>query len=254
VRVAVVGKGGSGKSVIAGTMARLLARQGRRVLALDSDLMPGLAISLGAETTPEPPLLAAAERGEDGRWRMRKGIGPVRAVQRFATPAPDGVRLLWCGKVQEGGVPAVMPAVQAFYRVIHRLPATPAFRDWDVVGDLPAGPRQVAFDWAPYAETFILLVEPTVQSLLTARRIARVASQRPGPTVTLVANKVRSADDVTRIEEFFGTRTQAVVPLDPAVAEAERHGVALLDLAPDASAVRAVAELVAVLGGGTVAS
>ena len=48
MRIAVVGKGGAGKSVIAGTTARLLARQGRRVLALDSDLLPGLSISLGS--------------------------------------------------------------------------------------------------------------------------------------------------------------------------------------------------------------
>ncbi|MGI8624950.1 MAG: hypothetical protein ACR2NB_16040, partial [Solirubrobacteraceae bacterium] len=31
VRLAVVGKGGAGKSVIAATLARLLARRGRRV-------------------------------------------------------------------------------------------------------------------------------------------------------------------------------------------------------------------------------
>ena len=57
MRIAVVGKGGAGKSVIAGTSARLLARQGRRVLALDSDLLPGLSISLGSGPDPvDPPL------------------------------------------------------------------------------------------------------------------------------------------------------------------------------------------------------
>ena len=43
MRVAFVGKGGSGKSTIAGTIARLLARDGDNVLALDVDTLPGLA-------------------------------------------------------------------------------------------------------------------------------------------------------------------------------------------------------------------
>lgn len=47
LRVAVIGKGGAGKTVLVGTMARLLARQGRQVLAVDLDTSPGLAFSLG---------------------------------------------------------------------------------------------------------------------------------------------------------------------------------------------------------------
>src|SRR5262249_31358619 len=47
MRVAFVGKGGVGKSVIAATVTRLLARRGQPVLALDIDTMPGLVVSLG---------------------------------------------------------------------------------------------------------------------------------------------------------------------------------------------------------------
>jgi cellulose biosynthesis protein BcsQ len=35
--LATAGKGGAGKSVLAGTLARILARRGHRVLAVDSD-------------------------------------------------------------------------------------------------------------------------------------------------------------------------------------------------------------------------
>src|SRR3954462_14287342 len=87
LRIAVVGKGGAGKSVLAGTLARVLARRGDRVLALDSDLMPGLAFSLGAQPPAAPPLADAAERDADGRWRLRKGIGPARAVAQYSTAA-----------------------------------------------------------------------------------------------------------------------------------------------------------------------
>lgn len=149
LRIAVAGKGGAGKSVIAGTLARLLAQQGHTVLALDSDLMPGLDISLGARSPAEPPLNAAAERDEHGRWRVRRGVGAFRAVKRYATPAPDGVVLLRCGKVAREGRGPIMGALNAFYKVIHGLRHSSALAHWTVVGDLPAGPRQTAFDWAP---------------------------------------------------------------------------------------------------------
>jgi CO dehydrogenase maturation factor len=245
VRVAVVGKGGAGKSLIAGTMARLIARRGHRVLALDSDMLPGLALSLGAEEPAEPPLNAAAERDEDGRWRLRPGIGPVRAIRRYCTVAPDGVRLLQAGKASPAGLGPVMGAIHAFHRLIHRLDEPVSLRSWAVVGDLPAGPRQAAFGWAPYAEHFLLVVEPTWQSMMTARRVARIAcARREDATVSLIVNKVAGEGDVARVEQFLGVRALARVPRSDEAREAERMGAALLDHAPGSEAVRAVDGLV----------
>ena len=47
MRIAVAGKGGAGKTTTAATLARLLARRGYRVNALDDDPNPNLAVALG---------------------------------------------------------------------------------------------------------------------------------------------------------------------------------------------------------------
>lgn len=248
MRLAVVGKGGAGKSVIAGTMARVLARRGHRVLALDSDLLPGLSISLGSGPDPvDPPLNAAAERDENNRWRLRPGIGPVRAVQRYSTEAPEGIRLLQLGKTPKDGIAPILGSVNAFYRVVHRLPKAQTFRDWTLLGDLPAGPRQAAFDWAPYAETFVVVVQPGSQSMLTARRVARIARMRRNAKALFVVNRVSSEDDVRMVEDMLGEPAFATVPVDEDVAVAERMGVAPIDHAPDAPAIAAIRDLVAKL-------
>ncbi len=247
----MVGKGGAGKSVIAGTMARVLAREGSRVLALDSDLLPGLSFSLGSGTDPpQPPLGEAAEKDENGRWRLKKGIGPVRAVQRYATQAPDGIRLLQAGKIPQAGLEPIMGSVNAYYRVIHRLPRAQAFKDWALVGDLPAGPRHVAFGWAPYADTFVAVVQPTSQSALAARRVARVARMRDGARAVFVANRVTGPADVRHVEKLVGEPVLAAVPADDGVARAERLGVAPIDHAPDSPAVAEIERLVTALAGG----
>lgn len=244
MKLAVVGKGGAGKSVLAGTLARVLARRGQRVLALDSDTMPGLAFSLGADMPAVPLLTAAAERGPDKRWRFVPGVGPVRAVQRYSSVAPDGVRLLQIGKTGGEGLAPLMGATNAFYMTIHGLSRAATFRNWVVLGDLPAGPRQVAFDWAPYAERFVLVVEPTWQSMLTARRIRRIATTaRSGVDVSLVVNKATGQSDAERVGTFLEMPVLAAVPVDEDVRAAELRGVAVLDLAPEGPAVRAIERL-----------
>ncbi len=47
MRIAVAGKGGAGKTPPAATLARVFARQGFRVNALDDDPNPNLAVALG---------------------------------------------------------------------------------------------------------------------------------------------------------------------------------------------------------------
>jgi CO dehydrogenase maturation factor len=253
MRIAVVGKGGAGKSIVSASLARLLARRGHRVLALDSDTLPGLSLSLGAEVPDEPPLNAAAEQNEQGRWRLKPGIGPVRAVQRYATDAPDGVRLLQIGKTDKRGLAPIRASHNAFYQVIHRLDGAASLRDWVILGDLPAGPRQTAYDWAPYAERFLVVVEPTWQSMLTARRITRIArGMRDDAEFSLVLNKATGDDDAERIQEFLGIPLIAVVPADEGVRSAERAGAALLDHAPDSEAVRAIERLADALCAGSI--
>ncbi|HWF24341.1 MAG TPA: hypothetical protein VG275_02770 [Solirubrobacteraceae bacterium] len=254
MKLAVVGKGGAGKSVLTGTLARLLARRGHRVLVLDSDSVPGLTFSLGADAPDEPPLDAAVELGADRQWRFVHGVDPVRAVQRYATDAPDGVRLLQAGKTGPGGRAPLMSAINAFWMIVHGLGSAPAFRDWVVLGDLPAGAHQTAYDWAPYAERYLLVVEPTWQSMLTARRIKRIATTaRPDVAVSLVVNKVTGPADAERVAAYLRLPALAAVPVDEGVRVAELRGGALLDIAPDGPAVRAIEQLTDRLRGDSLA-
>ena len=241
MRVAIAGKGGVGKSVVAGTLARLRARAGEQVLALDSDPMPGLALSLGAEA-PDAPLADAVVRGADGRWRLRPGIGPVRAVQRYAVVGPDGVRLLQAAKVPSTGASPMPGAAQGFREVSRRIGDAPAFRGWTLIGDLSAGPRQFAYDWAEYAHTIVVLAEPTWQSALTARRILRIARLRATDAV-LVATKVRSPADAERVGELVGEPPFATLAADAEIAQADREGTAPIDHAPAGAVVQAISML-----------
>lgn len=246
MRIAVVGKGGAGKSTIAGTLARLVGRRGVPVLALDSDPLPGLSFSLGSGPDPVvPPLLQASRQDETGQWGWVEGVTAASAAQRFATAAPDGVRLLQRGKVDRAGSRPITGSSKAFWETVHGLVDAPEFEGWALIGDLSAGPHQIARDWAPYAETYVVVVQPTAQSALTARRVARLARlQSPSAAVIFVANRVLGERDVKHVEALLGDSVFASIPADEGVAAAERIGVAPIDHAPDAPAIAALERLV----------
>jgi CO dehydrogenase maturation factor len=250
--LAVAGKGGAGKSVVSGTLARVLARRGHKVLAVDSDPMPGMSLVLGAQEPDRPPLMDAVEKPEGKPWRLKPGIGPARAVSRFSTAAPDGVRLLQLGKADKDGLIPVNPAVNGFLRVVHRLHEPASMRAWTIVGDLPAGPRHPAAGFSPYANLYLVVLEARSQSALTARRVARIAREHRHADVLFVANKIASDEDRERAERLLGEPIHHVVPADPAVAAAERDGIPVLDASPDAPAVQAIERLADALEGRTV--
>lgn len=242
MRVAFVGKGGAGKSSLAGTFARLLAATGERVLALDSDPMPGLAFSLGLpQTDAGLPDEVVEEYEQDGRrcYRLRENLTGAAAVEQYAARGPHGLRFLQLGKAR-GPSWANTRAHFGFQRVLDDLPSN----GWSIVGDLPGGTRQPFMTWGRYARTFLVVVEPTPASLLTGRRLARLAGAEGAPRVLAVANKVRRRADADAVAARTGLPVLGSVPLDPAVLDADARGVALLDHDPDGRAADAVRSLV----------
>jgi CO dehydrogenase nickel-insertion accessory protein CooC1 len=91
VKIAVVGKGGSGKTTTSAVLARTLARRGHDTLALDCDSNPNLGISLGLGEEATERLVTvrdAVDAGEEDHATSADDL-----VERFGAPAPDGVRL-----------------------------------------------------------------------------------------------------------------------------------------------------------------
>ena len=109
MRVAIAGKGGSGKTTISGTLARLLAQSGRQVIAVDADTNPNLATTLGLqpdrtqEIVALPRTLLKREQQPDGSMRSTFLRDPLEVLEEYGTAAPDGVRLIVMGAVGHGG-------------------------------------------------------------------------------------------------------------------------------------------------------
>lgn len=104
MRLAMAGKGGVGKTSISGTLARLIARSGRRVLAIDADANPNLGLTLGIP--PErinavPTLPRNLLQTTDAGTVLTHSVEQICAAH--SVQAGDGVTLLVMANPQNAG-------------------------------------------------------------------------------------------------------------------------------------------------------
>lgn len=101
MRIGLAGKGGSGKTTTAATLARVLARQGYNVSALDDDPNPNLATALGlppdmvARLRRVPREDVMEERADPDGHRSLHLTRPFEDVlQAYGLRGPDDVGVL----------------------------------------------------------------------------------------------------------------------------------------------------------------
>jgi CO dehydrogenase maturation factor len=109
MKIAVAGKGGSGKTTLAGTLARVLGRQGQAVVAIDADTNPNLAITLGisreaaTHIQPVPHEIMGEQIDFSGQKRRVLSVAVPDVMTRYGVPAADNTALLLMGRVHHGG-------------------------------------------------------------------------------------------------------------------------------------------------------
>ena len=250
MKIATVGKGGSGKTTIAGTLARLLGQKTGKVLAIDGDTNPNLALVLGlspsqadAITYTRSSVMRSVET-EDGGRRLELAIDAAELEARYVTKASDGVDLIVMGQPEHGS--AGQGCMCGSHRAVRGLIAELTGFGEHTVTDMEAGLEHLRRGTARNVDLMLIVVEPYYRSLEAGARTAALARELAIPRICAVANKVRNAADEEAIRTFCGQHDIAIlgaVPMDDTLVEAERHGKAPLDYAPDSPSIEAIKEL-----------
>ncbi len=109
MKLAVAGKGGAGKTTIAGTLARVMAERGQRVVAIDDDSNPNLALTVGVDPTAAAtftgiPRDMLEERADaEGNTRLELVVPAEEFIDRFGVAVGDRLTLLVMGQPNHGG-------------------------------------------------------------------------------------------------------------------------------------------------------
>lgn len=197
MKIAVTGKGGVGKTFIAGTLATIFARKGRPVIAIDADPSPNLAMSLGLSDEEAKHILPVAENEElirlktttdhPGVFRLTFTVDDI--INRYAVPTPSGAYLLVMGTVRSLGSGCTCPANTVVKALLRHLLVE---RDDVVILDMEAGIEHLGRGTAERVDIMLVITDANKKSLETARAIYRMAAGSPIRQAGLVANKITS--------------------------------------------------------------
>lgn len=266
MKIAFVGKGGSGKTTLAALFARYLtagaAADRAAVLAIDADINQHLAAALGAAEDKAKLLPALGEhlteikeylRGGNPRISsaaaMVKTTPPGRGSRLLDVAGPNplydklvrevgGVRLAVTGPFAEDdlGVSCYHSKVGAVELLLnHMVDGAGEY----VVVDMTAGADSFASGLFTRFDLTFLVCEPTVRSVGVYRQYIGYAGEY-GVPVAVIGNKVEGADDVEFLREHVGADLLTCLGRSGFVKAAERGRVLPIeDLEPGNAAALA---------------
>lgn len=226
MKIAFVGKGGSGKTTLAALFSRYAAEQGRPVLAIDADINQHLAAAIGmppeeAATLPAMGLeidrIKEHLRGDNPRIAstasMIKTTPPGRG-SRLLTPGASnpifdhfvrragGIELMAVGPFDEGDIGtrcyhSKTGSVELLLN--HLIDDEQSF----VVVDMTAGADAFASGLFTRFDLTVLVVEPTLRSLSVYDQYRSYARDHD-VTIRVMANKLDDTDDLDFVRGKVG--------------------------------------------------
>ena len=250
MKIAFVGKGGSGKTTLAGTLARVLAKRQHRLLAIDGDPNPNLSLMLGMSRADAdrirsiPSSLVESVTAPSGQASLRLTMDRDRVLGEYAAQAPGGVQLIVMGKPADGS--AGSGCMCAAHRAVRGLIAEMTGAGDHTITDMEAGLEHLKRGTARHVEAMLIVAEPYYRSLEAASRTFSLANELKIAHVYAVANKVRDAADREAIESYcrqHGMPVLGVVPFDERFVEAERAAAAPADYAEGSAGLQAIAAI-----------
>ncbi len=238
MKIAISGKGGVGKTLLAAFLSHVFASSGYSVIAIDADPDANLAATLGYS---HPELITPISELND-LIEERVGVRPGTSGSFFKlnpkvddlpekySVKMDGIRIMAMGRIKRGGTGCYCAEGALLQALVSHLLLQ---RDEVIVMDMEAGIEHLSRGTTKAVDKLIIVVEPGRRSLETAETINKLARDLGLLNIAAVGNKIRSKAD----EEFIKSNLPDIEILgfiyyDPAIADADHANLSLFDASP----------------------
>ena len=235
MKIAIIGKGGVGKTLLASMLAKIFAESGYSVIAIDADPDANLAATLGF---PYPEQITPISEMDD-LIEKRTGARPGKAEIYFKlNPKVDdlpekycrehnGIKLMVMGQVKRGGSGCYCPENVLLQALVNHLLLA---RNEVIILDMEAGIEHLGRATAKAVDKLMVVVEPGRRSIETALNIARLATEIGLQNIAVVGNKIRNQSDREfLISNLPGFKFLGFIPYDQALVDADLANLPILD-------------------------
>ena len=225
MKIAVSGKGGTGKTFLAGNLAIQFSHQGYRVIAIDADPSPNLAMTLGMSIEEAGRIIPIAENAElirlktgtdfSGVFRLTFTVDDI--LGKHALKTSSGVHLMVMGTVRAMGSGCTCPAHSLIKALLRHLIVE---RDEVVILDMDAGIEHLGRGTAEHVDTMLVVSDANRKSLEVAKTICRMAKDSDIRQIGLVGNRITGPAQEQAVRAFAGKNgieVLAMIPFDQGV-------------------------------------
>lgn len=210
MKLAITGKGGTGKSTIAGILTHYYKNDGYKVLAVDADPDANLASAIGIPAEKASSIIPISEQRK--LIKERTGANPGQFGQLFKMnptvhDIPDefcidyqGIKLLVMGAIRKGGSGCACPENVLLRSLLSEIILN---RDEVIIVDMEAGIEHLGRATAKSIDKMIIIVEPGSRSIATAKKIMRMAKEIAIQSLVIVGNKIQDEKQKDWISKKF---------------------------------------------------
>jgi CO dehydrogenase maturation factor len=258
MKIAFVGKGGSGKSTVSALFIKYLVTQGQKVAAVDADINQHLAEMIGADLRPELALYYG-DNARELRTILQGTNQRIKSAERFVKTTPPGqgshlIRLddkdpivsryatkfsgnnyfMHTGTYDEAGIgiSCYHSNLAVFENVLSH--AVTGAHEW-LVADMVAGTDAFAGALHVMFDAICMVVEPTPESVGVFRQFLNLAQKaNVDRHVFAIGNKVMDDEDAGYLQGAIGAKLIAHLPHDNRLRKARQQGRGLERLSDEA--------------------